>query len=85
LAKPDPRPGRDDIEEQLLGLVAGTRTREKVANWAAPWLHADWHDISDQRLLRAIEHLVTADLKRGPSDYLHGETDFKAWLREFRS
>ena len=85
LAKPEPRPGRDDIEEQLLGLVAGTRTREEVANWAAPWLHADWHDIPDQRLQRAIEQLGTADLKRGPSDYLHGETDFKAWLREFRS
>jgi hypothetical protein len=73
LARPDPRPGRDDIEEQLLDLVTGTKSREEVANWAAPWLHADWHDVPDQRLQRAIEHLVTADLKRGPSDYLLGE------------
>jgi hypothetical protein len=84
LARPDPRPGRDDIEEQLLDLVTGTKSREEVANWAAPWLHADWHDVLDRRLQRAIEHLGTADLKRGPSDYLHGEADFKEWLQEFR-
>ncbi|HEY4867488.1 MAG TPA: hypothetical protein VIK45_18455 [Candidatus Dormibacteraeota bacterium] len=85
LATPDPRPGRDAIEEQLLGLVNGTRTREEVANWVAPWLHADWHDVPDQRLQRAIGQLGRADLKRGPSNYLHGEADFNAWLQEFRT
>ncbi len=82
---PSRHPTKGEVEDRLVQLATGRATPEEVADWAQVWLKADDPRVDDPRIWDAIDTLAGADLKTGPSTYLHGESDFKSWLDEFRA
>jgi hypothetical protein len=46
------------------------------------WVAADEPSISDRAVWSALMHLAGADLRAGPTEYLHGEGDIHAWIDE---
>jgi hypothetical protein len=66
----------------LLDLASGTITRECASAWASKYVLQDV-DVRDEVVWRAIKRSLGADLKSSSSEYLHGQGDFLAWLREF--
>jgi hypothetical protein len=79
-----PLPSRAEVEAKLIDLIEGQCSREEVASWASPWVRAADLDVEDLALWDALENLCGADLKTMDRPYLHGETDFRAWLEELR-
>ena len=66
----------------LLDLAGGAITRECASAWASKYVVQDV-EVTDEVVWRAIKRSLGADLKSSPSEYLHGQDDFLAWLREF--
>jgi hypothetical protein len=58
----------------------GRATREQVADWAARWIREAAPAVEDPLTWQALKELAGADLRTSPTDYLHGESDFHAWL-----
>lgn len=73
---------REVVRERLSDLLAGRETREQIADWAAQWVHARVPIVDDPVIWNALKELAGADLRTSPSDYLHSESDFHAWLDE---
>jgi len=75
-----PTPTRNEVRDRLLDLLSGRCTREEAADWAAPWIRESTPDVSDAVVWAALKQLSGADLKSGPNEYLHEESDFHQWL-----
>lgn len=75
-----PAPTRAEVRERLLDLLSSRCTREEVADWAASWIREATPDVSDAVVWSALKELSGADLKSGPDEYLHEESDFHQWL-----
>ena len=75
-------PTRNEARRMLSDLADGTITRERASAWASKYVLQDVN-VRDEVVWQAIKRSLGADLKTSPSDYLHGEDDFLAWLREF--
>jgi hypothetical protein len=75
-------PSRQEVREQLLGLLAGSVARGDAADWASRWIRGDGERIHDVVVWRALKHLSGADLVSRPGAYLHTEPDFHRWLDE---
>ncbi len=82
-SEPPPPPTSEEVEDRLVLLVTGRATAEEVADWAARWDFADDPGIDDPHIWDTIGILAGADLKTGPSTYLHGQSDFEHWLENF--
>ena len=81
-----PFPTRDETEAVLLGLVRGTLTPSEANDWACPFVIDETSHPSDmdEAVWRALNQLCGADLQVSPSAYLHGPSDFRDWLDQFR-
>lgn len=77
-----PQPELSEVRDRLRDLIAGRRTREDVADWAGQWIYVDEPQITDWNVWEALQNLVGADLGVSPTEYLHSEVDFRAWLAE---
>lgn len=73
------------MRSRLLDLLGGRVTREDVADWASKWVRDAGWDVPDPVTWRALTELAGADLRVNPEDYLHGESDFHAWLDAIES
>lgn len=73
-------PTRDLLKARLLDLLAGRTTREEVADWAVEWVREPRPDVHDPVVWEALTQMAGADLRVSPTAYLHGESDFHAWL-----
>lgn len=81
---PAGQPDLNDIEERFVALLEGRLSRDEVDRWAMRWVAADdlrWGELE----WWALDLLAGVDLRHGPTaDYLHGDDQLRAWLREFR-
>lgn len=75
-----PAPGRDDVLQHLLDLLAGRLSREDVADWASAWVREPDPNVEDPIVWEALKQLSGADLRESPVNYLHSESDFHEWL-----
>ena len=70
-------------------LIEDEGTRVEVAEWASEFITYDdpeiYPPVDDPGVWQAISQLAGADLQVSPSDFLHGQEDFRAWLQELRS
>jgi len=73
-------PTRAELRKCVLNLLEGRLSREEVAEWAGGWVGADDPRVDDSTVWQALERLSGADMKTGPEEYLHSESDFHAWL-----
>jgi hypothetical protein len=68
-----------------MDLLDGRVSREEVASWAGEWVLDSDSVVDDFVVWRALTELAGADLKVGPLEYLHCESDFHAWLDAIES
>lgn len=73
-------PSRRELVEKLSRLIAGSESREDVADWATAWVSQPDSGVDDEADWLALTELSGADLQVAPGRYLHGERDFAAWL-----
>lgn len=73
-------PSRDLLKARLLDLLAGRTTPEEIADWAVEWVRDPFPDVHDPVVWEALRQMAGADLRVSPTAYLHGESDFHAWL-----
>jgi hypothetical protein len=76
-------PSREEVEVMLTDLLEGRISRQDASTWATEFLVDDALDITDDRLLVALEQLAGADLMNPPDaqfPYQFGPEDFKNWL-----
>lgn len=73
-------PSRELVHQRLVDLLAGRATREVVADWAAKWIREPATAVEDPVVWEALKELAGADLRVSPSEYLHSEPDYHAWL-----
>jgi hypothetical protein len=76
-------PTRTETRRMLTALADGTKPREEVADWALQWVRLPDPEVQDRAVWRALVALSGADLPTTDRDYLHGEVDFRDWLRRF--
>ena len=81
-------PTRIEVEARLALLIEDEETRGEVAEWASEFFNYDdpeiYPPVDDPVVWRALTQLSGADLQTSPSDFLHGQEDFRAWLLELR-
>jgi hypothetical protein len=75
----------EDVEKMHSDLLEGRVSRRQASDWAAQWVMANVPYVNDDRVWRALTHLVRADMLQTDRPYLYGERDFEAWLNEFRN
>lgn len=79
--------GSRGVEEEigilLKALVRGETNPESAADWALEMMGSDDPKVGEPRIWTALDRLAGADLKTGPSSYLHDVTDFEVWLADF--
>lgn len=80
-------PSRSDAERVLVALIDGSTTAAEADQWAAPFvvdesLHPE---VMDDVVWEALQQIFGADLESAPGQPLHDQTDFVAWLADFRS
>ncbi len=73
-------PDRALLRARLLDLLAGSKTREEIADWAVTWVREPMPAVQDLVAWQALKDMSGADLRISPTDYLHGEDDFHSWL-----
>ncbi|MEU0559572.1 hypothetical protein [Dactylosporangium sp. NPDC006015] len=86
MTTPAPRPTRSELERCFVAVLDGTRSREDVAAWAAPW-HArpDAGVAADQVVWLALSMLSGVDTRIVPDGpYLHPDERVRQWLDAFR-
>ena len=83
---PLPRPTRAELDRCFVALLDGTRTREDVDRWAAPWhTYPDDECARDQVVWLALNMLHGIDLRIVPDGpYLHSDEQIRQWLTAFR-
>ena len=81
-------PTRLEVEARLALLIEDEETRGEVAEWASEFFNYDdpeiYPPVDDPAVWRALTQLSGADLQTSPSDFLHGQEDFRAWLLELK-
>jgi len=75
----------EDVEKMLSDLLEERVSRQQASDWAAQWVMANVPYVHDDRVWKALTHLVRADMLQTDRPYLYGERDFEAWLNEFRN
>lgn len=78
-------PTRDQVEEQLRGLIMGRASRSDVSTWAMRWVGADDPGVSDDRVWDALTALGAVDMPTTDREWLYEREDFERWLRDFVS
>ena len=81
---PPPPPSEDEVQRKLVDLVEGRVTREEADDWAMRWVVADDPGIEDKNIWAAIGHLAGCAMPTTDRAYLYGQSDFEAWLADFR-
>ena len=81
-------PTRSEIEARLVLLIEKEDTRAEVADWASEFTTYDdpeiYPEVDDPAVWKALTQLAGADLQTSPSEFLHCQDDFRAWLVELR-
>ncbi|GAB3830755.1 hypothetical protein GCM10027610_019680 [Dactylosporangium cerinum] len=79
-----PWPTRTELERCFAGILDGSRSREDVDRWAAPW-HTDPDTTGDQVVWLALNMLHGIDLRIAPDGpYLHSDEQVRQWLAAYR-
>jgi hypothetical protein len=83
-ADPWTLPSRAQVLSYLEDLIAGRRSREEVADWAATFFGQEYLGslVPDDAALEAVNTLAAADLQTSPMEYLYGPEDFEDWRIE---
>jgi hypothetical protein len=74
-----PPPSRDELRQQITGLIEGTVSREAVTAWAMQWLDARDPGVDDRVAWEGLNNLAGADAPTTDREYLYERVDFEAW------
>ncbi len=81
-----PAPTFGEVEEKLLGLIAGRISRDEADRWAAHWVYDPESPQMADALWTALLRLAGCDLKESKDGtYLHSEEQIQGWLHELQS
>ena len=72
-----------EVVEQLQAVLAGSISRESVADWAAAWVMLDNPTLEDDQVWTLLKQASGIDLKDSPTEYLHNEADIQSWIAPF--